>query len=493
MRHLFAVSVLVLLASNLVAQPVCMPDFPAESPVPSYSPDDVPKTNALDVITYTGSVVKGGVNHNFAFVEITPDDQRVWFGVDAAAGPPLTYYNRRVRDNASSPWRWLYSYSPAVIQYVAPTSSGPGNVLYSPTPRYYDSVSQRSYKFIMYQVHQPGSCNGVIAGFLYISFSDDGICWTPPRAAHRNGGPSFPCLPGETSIIPVEQISAIDAGGDLIFLVGVEGNINELAPPVDETSGCDTCYTYRRYSNMARTLTFLGVAYPWAPGNVFLSYPPELTASGMFLPQTGPFNNNHGDRYRPYAYFMNLQVAYDATRGDLYIGRGYPYPYDRGSAEAVGWYDPPYSNNTPRSNQTSFVYLNGPYGSTLVEGCYAAPYTPPNRIQIYKMHIGAITNIGQITNPYSPWTLILDSGGSLGYAFNWWQGGPVTQTPIFSPQMDGGRDYGAVSFIRDGAGNLVRYGTTAYALLGDTFMSQKGGSTPCRVTGTERITAITLP
>jgi hypothetical protein len=493
-RQLIGLSLVILFASSIVAQPVCLSNFPAESPVPSYSPDDVPKINAWDTITYTGALVKPGVNHNFAFVEVTPNDQRVWFGVDATAGTPLTFYNRRVRDNESSPWRWLYSSSPAVIEYVAPTSSGPGNVLYSATPRYYDSVSQHSYKFLLYLNHQPGVCNGVIAGFLAISFSDDGICWTPPRIAHRGGGPSFPCLPGETNTIPIEQITAIDSGGDLIWLVGVEGNIDELAPPMEEVDGCETCYTYRRLQNMERTQTYLGVALPANPGTIYLNQPyPELTKHGIYLPHTGPYNTTHGSRYQPYPYFINLQVAYDATSGDFYIGRGYPYPYDRGSAVGVGWTDPPNYPNTPHASQLTSVFLNGPFGSTMVEGCRGAPYTLPNRIQVYKMHIGPLSNIGQITNPNSQWTLVTDLGGPLGYAFHWWPYGGTNGTPLVYGQTNAGRDYGAVSFIRDGAGNLVRYGTTAYAFAGDTFMSVKGGAERCKVTGTERITAFTLP
>jgi len=498
MRLLFTLLVAVLLTPVLFAQPVCPTNFPAESPVPSYSPDDVPKIDAFDVVTYTGALVKPGVNHNFAFVEVTPNDQRVWFGVDASNGIPLTFYNRRVRDDASSPWRWLYSSSPAVIQYTPPTSSGPGNVLYSAVPRYYDSVSQHSYKFLMYLVHQPGVCNGVIAGFLYITFSDDGICWTPPRSAHRSGGPSFDCLPNETNTVPVEQVSVIDAG-DFIWLVGVEGNIDELVPPIDETyPDCDPnvndCYTYRHFNNMNRTQTYLGLAYANNPGAIYLNYPnTELTRNGMFLPWTGPYSYSNGERYLPYPYFMNLQIAYDAARGDFYIGRGYPYPYDRGSASVIGWGDYPDYANTPTFSQTSLVFRNGPFGQTLVEGCLPAPYTLPNRIQIYKMHIGALSNIGQITNPYSSWTLVTDTGGPLGYAFNYWPGGPSPQTPLISPQINGGRDYGAVSFIRDGAGSLLRYGTTAYAFGGDTFMGPKGGSAPCRVTGTERITILPLP
>lgn len=128
-------------------QLVCPPNFPTESPVASYSPDDIPPTD-IDMVTYTGAYAKAQANHNMSFVQITPNDQRVWFFLDGV-GVPLTFYNRRVRDTESSPWRWLYSSSPSV------TDSSPAAVLYSPTPRYWDSVTQTSYSFLMYQIYQP--------------------------------------------------------------------------------------------------------------------------------------------------------------------------------------------------------------------------------------------------------------------------------------------------------------------------------------------------
>ena len=73
-------SVLVLLLAIPAAEAQrCLP-LPPESPVPSYSPDDIPATN-IDIITYTGALAKARANHNFCFVEMSPNDQRVWFGV----------------------------------------------------------------------------------------------------------------------------------------------------------------------------------------------------------------------------------------------------------------------------------------------------------------------------------------------------------------------------------------------------------------------------
>ena len=156
---------LALSAIPLNAQPVCPVGFPAQSPVPSSSPDDIPPTN-VDIITFGGAIVKARANHNIAFVEVTPNDQRVWFGVDGNPGLYRAFYNRRVRDNESSPWRWLYSSSPTLVTYDVEASQVIGAVLYSPTPRYHDSVSNHTYKFVMYESYQQKDCAGAVMGLL---------------------------------------------------------------------------------------------------------------------------------------------------------------------------------------------------------------------------------------------------------------------------------------------------------------------------------------
>jgi hypothetical protein len=477
MRNL-AIAMLFLLfciALDVRCQPVCPSNFPAESPVPSYSPDDIPATN-VDIVTYTGAYAKAQANHNMAFVQISPNDQRVWFFVDPGSAGPFTFYNRRVRDTETSPWYWSYSYSPAV------TVSGPSAVLYSPTPRYFDSASGSWYKFLMYQIQQPSACNGVVAGFLYISFSNDGICWTPSQRATHSGGPSFPCLPGATDTIPIEQMSAIDGGGDQIWLVGVEGNANELAPAPD--------YTGLRWSHMSRTLTNVGWAYLWSPGWVTLLTPSfELSVGGMFLPTNGPANLCCSDRYFPYAYFLNMQIAYDQSTGEFFIGRGYPYSFDRGSREAFGYLDDPYYNNAPSWDQIVDRTIPGPRGDQSVEGCADVPYLFPNRIQVYKMAIGSLSNISQITT--GGWTLVADLGGGGGYPFRT-MSPYTTSTPLVAGQTNYGRDFGAVSFLRDGQGNLVRIDGVRYIFGSDTLRLSKGVGR-CRTTGLERETLVAIP
>jgi hypothetical protein len=193
-RRISAMIFLIVLASTVpaAAQPICQPGFPAESPVVSNSPDDIPATN-IDIITYTGAIVKARANHNIAFVEIGPDEQRVYFGSDANPSLARCFYNQRLRNTVTGQWTWRYAYSPEVIRYQTPTSGGAGAVLYSPTAKYRDPTSGILYKFVMYQVVQPGACDGAVAGFVFYSLSNNGTCWTAPRQAVRPGGPSFNC------------------------------------------------------------------------------------------------------------------------------------------------------------------------------------------------------------------------------------------------------------------------------------------------------------
>lgn len=476
-------SLAVLMLSLLfpaVAQAQSCQTLPPQSPVASYSPDDIPPTN-VNIITYTGQLLPASANHNFCFVEISPTDQRVWFGVDASPGLYRTFYNRRVRDYVGGPWRWLYSYSPEIIRFQQPSSSGPASVHYSDTAKYRDPATGAYYKFIMYQGYQPGSCDGQVAGFLYVAFSNDGVCWTEGREVHRAGGPSFPCYPGHVNTVPIEQMQAID-GGDRLWLIGVEGDINALVPPADAT--------FNRWNAMNRTQTYIGWASYTNPDVVNLISTPELTANGMFRPVTGPANPSHPDRYSPYNYFMNLAIGFDAASGYFYIGRGYPYAYDRGSKALAGTgvYDPPSTYNVPTAAQEQDVQLYGPNGWSSVEGCLGAPYTLPNRIQIYRMYIGSLANMAQLAT--GTWQLVADMGGQYGFSFKSGWGNTLRVTG----QSNVGHDFGAVSFIRDRNGNLVRDGYGYVQIFGaHTFKQVKSWSSPCRITGFEREVLLTIP
>lgn len=475
---------ILALALPSAAQPVCEP-FPAEAPVVSTSPDDIPATN-IDIITASGSIVKARANHNIAYVEINANEQRVYFGADANPSLGRCFYNRRVRDTTTGQWTWRYAYSPAVIRYQAPASGGAGAVLYSPTAKYKDvndpNMIKPLYKYVMYQVVQPGACDGAVAGFVFYSFSNNGVCWTPPRPMYRAGGPSFNCSQSITNSVPVEAVSAIDAG-NTIYLVGIEGDIsNQLAPPV---TVLDPDGNPRRYNNMNKTMTALGSASTNDPGT--LTILGGLSANGMFVPQYGPANASNPQRYKSYTYFIDMDIAWDPTTGNFYIGRAYPYPYDRGSLVPIGRNDPPSANNSPLRTQITGYSLFGPQGESPVESCIDSPGTLPNRVQIYRMNIGSLANIMQITT--GTWTLVTDIGGSAGYRFDT---SPNTATPLLPNMTNVNLDPGAVSFLKNRRGELVRYGTTSYYFIGDIFKKQKSVG-PCRITGLERERLRVLP
>jgi len=477
MNRLRSVVPLVIALFVLIGVPasfaqVNCPTLPGDSPVLSNSPDDIPATNT-DVLTYTGAYAKLGANHNFAFVEFNSNEQRVWFAPDGTAG---VFYNRRYRADANSPWYWQYSVSPVVTNqnHADPSSGGPTSVLYSATPKYVDNRNGEVYEYLMVQNWQPSSCNGASAGFIFITYSHDGICWTSSR--QMIGATAAPaCYPWLTSPVQVEQVSAIDDGTEILFFY-VEGSINLLAP-ADKN---------QRNTNMDRTQTYVNFSFYNAPQLIY-SYriKSELSTAGMF--DVGyAYDRSNPRRYYAYRYFMNLHTAWDAANGDFYIGRAYPYPYDR---QSLGSNDLPTGDTTPTPDQRTEQYILDQFGhSVRVGGCLSSPFTLPNRMQIYKMHIGTLSNITAITT--GTWTLVSDIGHNAGYGNT--LNGLVPTTPLLAGQSNFSRDWAAPSFLRDSVGSLMRYSGTAYFFGGDTFELSKSHDR-CYVTGLERETLLTLP
>src|SRR5215213_11892847 len=118
-RYLIPIAVCLFMAFDVfaVGEPVC-PTMPLSTfSTESYSTDDIPPTN-IDLPTDFGTTVKAQANHNIAYVQVGPNDQRVWFGVDANPGFYRVFYNRRKRATVTSPWYWEYDYSPAVITHA---------------------------------------------------------------------------------------------------------------------------------------------------------------------------------------------------------------------------------------------------------------------------------------------------------------------------------------------------------------------------------------
>src|SRR5689334_4054858 len=97
MKQFLIVSALAsfLICAPAYSQPVCL-TLPSASPVLSSSPDAIPAT-AEDIVTYTGAYAKARANHNFSFVQISANEQKVWFGVDANPSLNKAFYNRRYR------------------------------------------------------------------------------------------------------------------------------------------------------------------------------------------------------------------------------------------------------------------------------------------------------------------------------------------------------------------------------------------------------------
>lgn len=477
-KRLLLLAVVLVLHTAAYGANYCV-TLPAASPVPSSSPDDFPPS-VQSLVTYTGYLAPAKSNHTFAYVQVNQNEHKVWFAIDASPGIPKIFYNRRTRANIFSPWQWDYSVSPMIINFGGTASVQVASVLYSAIPKYRDPRTGTLYSYVMYTTFQPGLCDGHVAGFLEAHYSQDGACWTSAERGFRSGGPSFGCYASggiaHTNTVPVESSGAIDAG-DRIWFVGVEGDGTQLAPAYPD-----------RTAAMNRTQTYVGWASYNQPVTVTILSPAELSAAGMVNPAfaTGPAVNP--ERYEPYRYFMNVQIAWDANEGALYISRGYPYPYDRDSS---GGSDVPYSPVTPLPSQLTTVQMWDSARGVIstVEGCAGSPATYPNRTQIYKMVIGSLSNIAAITT--GTWTLVVDAGGAGGYGND--LNGTVSSTPLVSAQQTNvGRDFGAGSFLRDRNGNLVRQGTTAYWFGADTFMETKSAG-PCRVTGLERQTIQTLP
>jgi len=466
LKRISILAVFFVLAFTLPAYPQC-PTL-VSSPVLSNSLDDVPPLENAWLINDSGVAALAKPNHQLAYVQTGPNEQKVWFSIDLGyefTGPQWgVAYNRRYRADANSPWYWEFSTSKAVTSFSAFVNA----VLYSPTAKYYDQ-NGTPHKYIMFLVNQPSACNGVVAGFAMISFSDNGTCWSPMTPMNHTGGPSAACAPelGD-NLVQTEAFGAIDAG-DTIYLAGVEGDVSLLIQPY----------------NMWSPMVTWGTVSRFAPYALQISGYYTATSSGVFNPVDPTLQANYPsdpNRYRPYAYFFNMGLAWDEANGDLYISRGYPYPYDRRN-------DLYNCCNVPSWRQLgdTFMYNYAAGFYQKVGGCGSyAPALYPNRYQVYKMHFGTLSNFQQVY--FGSWTLLADSGNSAGYESNY----TLASTPLVMGQTNGGRDAGAASFLVDNTGRLVRNNGTGTVFAASTLM-EKLSIGPCRETGNERIVANSIP
>lgn len=445
---------------------LCAVAIPAMAQVPSYAPDDVPAASNQWTVTYQNNLVRTRPNHQVAFVQTGPNEQKVWFSVDVAlyfdpsyTGPAVAYYNRRYRADANSPWYWQYTFS----QPVSSITGFVDTVLYSPMARYHDASGQ-VWNYIMYTVNQPVACNGYQFGFATVQYSNDGFNWYGSTPLRHPGGPSAPCAPSlGSNLVQVEALDAVDDGQGTIWLIGMEGDASLLM----------------NRANMDLTLAAWGTSsYSDTTSVTIDAASASISNSGIFspaLPNTGAW------RFTTYSYFFNMAMAWDAANGDLYWTRGYPYPFDR---------YPEYGQTVPSASVTTEVTLYNSYWAVQqrVEGCATSPSIYPNRYQIYKMHLGTLSNFAQVHT--GTWTLLADRGYSSGYVQDAALGsGPAALT---TGQTAGDRDAGAASFLRDSSGNLVRTNGVGFVFGASTLMETLSAG-PCRVTGNERIRLDSIP
>ena len=479
-------SALLAAAFAIPATAQYCPSLPPDSPVLSQSPDDIPPGATAALINVSGNTFYALPNHEVAYVQIGPNEQKVWFSVDVHfidVNHGSNYYNRRYRANESSPWYWQYSQSQPFsdpnnpIGFVA-------QVLYSDTPKYSAYSGGALYKYVLYTFYQPAACNGAVGGIAMVSLSIDGICWTPAVPMHRSGGPSFACTENLGSeLVPVESMGAVD-GGNTIYLMGIEGDNSILG----------------NMSNMNHNYVSWGHSSPTDVVDVTVDPDRDMSDAGLFNPRAFVTEYTPAyipDRFRSYAYFFNMQIAWDAVNGDLYVSRGYPYPYDRCAANPTDCQSAPLM--VPSIEQTYeapnvWNSLAGAYQSVWDCGGRVALY--PNRYQIYKMNIGSLANFSTVHT--GTWMLVTDSGNGVGYESDFNRTGPRGETlppqatALVTGQTAGTRDAGAASFLVDRAGQLVRTGGIGYVFAASTLREHLSAG-PCQTTGAERVVMTPIP
>ncbi len=456
------IAALLLFVSTSVLAQNC-PPLGTPSPVPSNSPDDIPPGSNAWLVNHNGQLYRGGPNHMIAYVQTGANEQKVWYSIDAHGPRYFIYYNRRYRASATSPWNWEYQYSQPVTTFSAFVTS----VLYSSTAKYKDNAGV-PHKYVMYLVYQPQACDYQTAGVAMVSFSDNGTCWSEMVPLRHEGGPSHACVPElGSNLVLVEAMSAIDSG-IRVYLLGVEGDVSILAPP-QNMDDPRTSWGYSGYGMMTtlqmtsqHAMSSYGVFSPLAPGTHV------------------PYSPSDPNRFRSYAYFFNLSTTFDPTTGDLYVTRGYPYPYDRRSDLGVNTWIPSLAQRTEGYEWNSAAGVN-----QSVQGCGASPVTYPNRYQVYRMRIYGVENFSMIHT--GTWTLVTDNGRHVGY-----ENINGVNVPLVTYQTAGTRDSGAATFIRNGAGHLVRENGVASVFAGNTIRESLSVG-PCLTTGFERVVLTPIP
>ncbi|MGE0827551.1 MAG: hypothetical protein AB7G75_19410 [Candidatus Binatia bacterium] len=386
-------------------------------------------------------------------------DAEIWFSVDTPNPTGSIYYDFT---NTSGVWQYPNASVPTVVSILTNKAELPrgstvamGTVLKSVIPQYKDVRNGQYYKYMMYVIAQPPTCAGTFTGFLMVAFSNDGRNWTSLAQVNESGGPTASCWPyldpttGEptgvvhTSTLPVQSVAAIrNPSNDTVYIVALEGRVTGTPGALDNVS------------NYNRSLTFLYQANRNNPTSV--SFLTEISPNGISKPQ-----GNCSTCGSAHSYFVNLDLTYESGSGRIYISRGYPYPFDGTN---------PYA--TPCN----------PVGSGTKAQCAVGIAQFANRVQMYYQVVGPIWNISAIGS--GTWTIVGDWGNGSGYPNN--STGSCQQTPLLAGQTNYfNRDYGYLSFRKDGNGYFSIHSAGKLAFLGTAYNGQRSTGTECAITGNE--------
>jgi hypothetical protein len=297
---------------------------------------------------------------------------------------------------------WQFSQGQVVLQSDGAVAMG--TVLISAT-NVFRSPAGPSYKRLTYYIYEPPTKppGELIAGWVCLMYSNDGLSWTPPVMATTNSASSPPPCTGNGSLteqVPAEMVGAFRDTGDL-WLAVMNGRVQDLIDgALMETKRTETDL----YSSV--------ITQPWV-----ISREGEFSPQGIERPNTGG-RWNHG-------YGINLDFTYNPDDLSVYFTRVYPYPLD---------FDPGFPCNNPSTPPS----------------CNTGLTALPVRAQIYKMPVPGGT-VKEFLN--GTWQLVADYGASVGYRDD--LSSVCESTPLaFSFQEALGLDIDSIKFYKDHNGQI---------------------------------------
>ena len=306
-------------------------------------------------------------------------------------------------DGVLDSWRWPTS--KVAVEFTTGTAAL-GTVLASDDPVYFNPVTNRSYRRVMYLIYQGD--NDPAFGHLCLSYSDsvsDANDWTAPIAAvfNTSGSPrGRPCTPGNSEIL-AESVGAFQSSAGQIDLFALYGYASAVIGSVttDPSGG--------------QTQSFYVTATPSSPDVIAVRG--MVVSNGMYTATTPAGDHDY--------FFRNIDASYDPATGTVYLFRVTPYPFD--------------------VNNTSL-----PCSGACPQGLGIFPL----RGQIYTMSVG--TNLALTTSPSSSWTLVADLGNATG-----WQiltNGICAEYPLQAPsiQLNVGVDLDSLSVHKAANGTLFK-------------------------------------